>query len=729
MVGIELDEWSLNGNDGSVDGKRYFDCRDSRGYFCAKRHIAENMGPTSLQSANASKGVGIADDDDWIDPRNKNIKAGDRVELDRGRKGVVKWIGVTDFSRGEEMLGIELDDWWINGHDGSQDGQKYFQVHYKKKTKKNGLLTLYYHICVCVSIQCAENRGYFARRRSVANIIVKDVKEDPVSKEINRRKKRIFRLRKHLQDIEKYEKRLANKESLHKNQIEKIGRKDQFKEELHHLETAPPPTLQDLTREKQYEEDTRPVNGSDDEMSLDDIKKAIEDKERESEEEAEVNEDEDEDGDENNKAEHGRAKSMVVNFVDVAVGDRVRILGNKTGVVRYLGDVEFSNEKLIGIELDSWHPNATDGTVRGKTYFKVTFNLFEKKKSLIIVEFCFDVGKQTDGGNDNDLDDEDETTPPPQAPLPKIHFKIGDYVKLSRGKSGVVKYIGETDFTKGEIIGLELDTWNPCGHNGTVRGKKYFEANVGRGHFTRRGSISQVVIPLVKPLDPKTSNTTFQLKPFKPDDRIAFVNGGATGVIKYIGYPPFAEGEVFGIELDEWSANAHDGSANGDIIFDTLPGRGIFARRDEIEKFDPEKKKLEEAKVQLKIGDKVNLTKNRSGVVKYIGSDHLTDQEIIGIELDVWIPGAHDGLYNQYRYFQVLFLILFLLRNICLKSKDVYQLRCPKGRGIFAKRSSIVTIQSVPEVETRATDDSDDEREENKYSIGQRVQIDMGKKG
>ncbi|ETN98254.1 hypothetical protein RFI_39256 [Reticulomyxa filosa] len=92
------------------------------------------------------------------------------------------------------------------------------------------------------------------------------------------------------------------------------------------------------------------------------------------------------DEDEDNKAEHGCANSTVVNLVDVAIGDRYRfrVLENKTGVVHYLGDMELSNEKLIEIELDSWHPNTIDGIVRGKIYFKVSFNLF-----VYLFLFCF----------------------------------------------------------------------------------------------------------------------------------------------------------------------------------------------------------------------------------------------------------------------------------------------------------------------------------------------------
>ncbi|ETO27614.1 hypothetical protein RFI_09516 [Reticulomyxa filosa] len=538
------------------------------------------------------------------------------------------------------------------------------------------------------------------------------VNEDPVTKEKKRREKRVYRLKKHLQDIERYEKRLTTGERLHKNQIEKITRKDKYREELENLRNAPPPTLQDLAREREYEDEAPGRVGSDDEAHLSEPQNKG----------SEANSDEENDNDkslEPETDEKARRASVVENMVEVAVGDRVRVMGNKTGIVRYLGNVEFSTEKLIGIELDHWHPNATDGTVRGKTYFKVELALFfrlstfslslARERSMkiwdqqyaYIYAFLF-----TFGNTDKKEENEDESTPPPQAPLPKIQFKIGDYVKLARGKTGVVKYIGETAFMKGEIIGLELDTWTPYGHNGTIHNKKYFEANNGRGYFTRRNSISQVVIPLVKQLDPKAANASYQLRPFKAGDRVILKESGETGVVRYVGFPSFAEGEVFGIELDEWSINAHDGTANGEIIFDTAPGHGIFARRDEIDKYDPEKKKLEEARIQLKIGDRVTLTRNRTGVIKYVGTDYVSEEEIVGVELDVWTPGAHDGTHRGYRYFN-----------------------CAKGRGLFVPRKFIIQVNPIADTDNKTAEDSDNEKEESGYGIGTRVQIDTGMKG
>ncbi|ETO09191.1 hypothetical protein RFI_28196, partial [Reticulomyxa filosa] len=681
MVGIELDQWSPNGNNGSVNGTKYFDCPSMRGFFCYKYQIVENMGSTIRSSREEENKANESGDKDWTNEKGKAVKVGDHVELDRGRTGVVKWVGKTDFSK-EEMLGIELDEWWINGHDGSKDGKKYFQ--------------------------CAEGHGYFAHRRSIAEIKTDELsKVDPVIQETNRRANRIERLRKHLRDIQRYEQRLAGGDRLHKGQIEKIQRKDKYKEELEQLQKAPPPNLQEIMLERQYEDDTQ-TQLTKDEVSIQDLKET---QARESEEDEDVDDENDENDDENdeNDEEQGgdvennneqiqgtsHRKSIVENLIQVNVGDRVRILGNKTGVVRYFGNVDFSNEKLVGIELDSWHPNATNGTVRGKTYFKCDRGRGFFAKESLILENLGHAGMQKETTND-----EEEGTPPPQAPLPKIQFKIGDYVKLARGKTGVVKYIGETAFTQGEIIGLELDTWDSYGHNGTIRDRKYFEANEGRGYFTKRELISQVVIPLVKPIDLKTVNATFQLRPFKSGDRVQIKENGRTGIVKYVGFPAFTGGEVIGIELDEWSMDAHDGIVNNEVIFETFPGRGVFTRRDDIEKYDPEQKKLEEAKVQLKLGDKIKLTNNRTGVVKYIGADHLSDQEIIGVEL---------GLLLYYCVY-----VNTISANDSTKHKQ-----CPIGRGIFARRSSVVSVEPVPEVETKS-EDSEDERDEIRYDIGDR---------
>ncbi|ETO07678.1 hypothetical protein RFI_29712 [Reticulomyxa filosa] len=188
------------------------------------------------------------------------------------------------------------------------------------------------------------------------------------------------------------------------------------------------------TREKQHEEDTWLANRSNDEISLSAIAFLISSEEQEGEEEAEMNKDEDEN--EDDKAEHGRVKSKVMNCVDVDVGDRA--------VSCAILQCDFPMEKIIGIELDSRHPNATDGTVRGKIYFKVSFNLFilflmlESKLRATMITISMAKTRQQHLRKRHNR---------------KTQFKIRDYVKLFRGKVKVSKYIGETD-----LIELELDT-------------------------------------------------------------------------------------------------------------------------------------------------------------------------------------------------------------------------------------------------------------------------------
>ena len=76
--------------------------------------------------------------------------------------------------------------------------------------------------------------------------------------------------------------------------------------------------------------------------------------------------------------------------------------------------------------------------------------------------------------------------------------KIGDRIKLANGDIGVVKFKGETDFTYGEVIGVELLAFNPNAHDGKVNDKRYFKAKQGKGYFTRKASIMDILPDLPK---------------------------------------------------------------------------------------------------------------------------------------------------------------------------------------------------------------------------------------
>ena len=55
------------------------------------------------------------------------------------------------------------------------------------------------------------------------------------------------------------------------------------------------------------------------------------------------------------------------------VGDRVKIRDNRWGIVEYIGAAPFvKDDEVIGLELDTWTPNANDGSNNGVRYLTTT---------------------------------------------------------------------------------------------------------------------------------------------------------------------------------------------------------------------------------------------------------------------------------------------------------------------------------------------------------------------
>ena len=52
-----------------------------------------------------------------------------------------------------------------------------------------------------------------------------------------------------------------------------------------------------------------------------------------------------------------------------------------------------------------------------------------------------------------------------------------------------------TQFPESDTVGIELSVWTVTGHNGTVRGKHYFDAEQGKGLFVKRTDIAKILLP------------------------------------------------------------------------------------------------------------------------------------------------------------------------------------------------------------------------------------------
>ena len=134
------------------------------------------------------------------------------------------------------------------------------------------------------------------------------------------------------------------------------------------------------------------------------------------------------------------------------LGDRVLVGDSKTGVIAYIGGTRFAKGDWVGVVLDE-AIGKNDGSVAGVRYFECEplHGVFSKVEKITKIN-------QIVSGK-------------PQATA-RTELNVGDRVVVSGTKHGVVRFLGETGFAKGEWVGVELD--EPLGKNdGAVAGTRW----------------------------------------------------------------------------------------------------------------------------------------------------------------------------------------------------------------------------------------------------------------
>ncbi|XP_055971285.1 CAP-Gly domain-containing linker protein 1-like, partial [Sorex fumeus] len=228
---------------------------------------------------------------------------------------------------------------------------------------------------------------------------------------------------------------------------------------------------------------------------------------------------------------------------DFQVGERVWVNGNKPGFIQFLGETQFAPGQWAGIVLDE-PIGKNDGSVAGVRYFQC-----EPLKGIFTRPSKLSRSLQAD----------DETncqqpapaacaTPPlsaspalagtakvPQSPAkeapatPHIssltrttsesisnlseagslkkgerELKLGDQVLVGGMEAGVVRFLGETDFAKGDWCGVELD--KPLGKNdGAVAGRRYFQCQPKYGLFAPIHKVTKIGFPSTTPAQGKVA--------------------------------------------------------------------------------------------------------------------------------------------------------------------------------------------------------------------------------
>uniref|UniRef100_A0A3B3E3G8 CAP-GLY domain containing linker protein 2 n=1 Tax=Oryzias melastigma TaxID=30732 RepID=A0A3B3E3G8_ORYME len=214
---------------------------------------------------------------------------------------------------------------------------------------------------------------------------------------------------------------------------------------------------------------------------------------------------------------------------DYTVGEQVWVNGVKAGVIAYLGETQFAPGQWAGVILNDL-VGKNDGSVGGVRYFECQplQGIFTRPSKLtrqpvgegsdshstdsaqnqqsggqrVVVplrEGLLNSAVKTGNESGSNLSDSGSVKKSGDKDL-----RIGDRVLVGGSKTGVIRYVGETDFAKGEWCGVELD--EPLGKNdGAVAGTRYFQCLPKFGLFAPIHKVIRIGFPSTSPAKAKKS--------------------------------------------------------------------------------------------------------------------------------------------------------------------------------------------------------------------------------
>ncbi len=163
---------------------------------------------------------------------------------------------------------------------------------------------------------------------------------------------------------------------------------------------------------------------------------------------------------------------------DFKLNDRVWVNGTKPGVIAFIGETQFKEGIWAGIILETTD-GKNNGTLNGVTYFTTEENrgVFCRLNKLTKTQQLESINEQPSSIT---------SSAQPAQSQSQTQLRIGDRVNINSSvggvKSGILRYIGETEFAKGEWAGVELDE-KQGKNDGSVGNKRYFQCESMFGVF------------------------------------------------------------------------------------------------------------------------------------------------------------------------------------------------------------------------------------------------------
>jgi len=235
----------------------------------------------------------------------------------------------------------------------------------------------------------------------------------------------------------------------------------------------------------------------------------------------------------------------------------------------------------------------------------------------------------------------------------KSEVMFGSKVVLNDDRVGIVKYVGEMDFTEGLWYGIELIPPHRGTNDGQLGGRRYFTCQKGQGAFVTKYNLKQINEPeFDTPLKYTNRNQRLKLDTVE-ENSSRFLHGDET------------EEKMDEVELSP----------------NTL--RNVFAQTPRISNSDDVTNWKPFALQELKHGQFVKLRDGRVGLVQYMGPTKFSKGFMYGLEL-LDTSGNNNGIVENVTYFE-----------------------CPDDCGLFVTAAEIAAYQEIEQLDIHDYPQSD----------------------